>query len=149
MPLEPRYELFGWDYPLISPLAERAVAWYLRFAKQTGGPVLELACGTGRLLARLAAEGFAATGLDLSDKMLALARQQIDALPPKDRNRVQLVRANMKDFSFHGEFGLICLADNSFRVLLAREDQLACLARVRQHLRFEASSPATFLMTER
>ena len=49
-----RYELFGWDYPIQAPLSDEEVAWYLKFARETGGPVLELACGTGRLLCRLA-----------------------------------------------------------------------------------------------
>ncbi len=53
-----RYELFGWDYEHHSPLSKREVAWYKRFAHRIGGPVLELACGTGRLLILIAKEGY-------------------------------------------------------------------------------------------
>jgi ubiquinone/menaquinone biosynthesis C-methylase UbiE len=41
-----RYDRFGWDYELHNPLSEKAVSWYAKFASDTGGPVLELACGT-------------------------------------------------------------------------------------------------------
>ncbi len=52
-----RYELFGWDYEYRNPLIKEEVAWYREFALQSGGPILELACGTGRLLVSLAREG--------------------------------------------------------------------------------------------
>ncbi|MCP4641528.1 MAG: class I SAM-dependent methyltransferase [bacterium] len=60
-----RYDLFGWDVAEHNPLSEEEVAWYLHYARATGGPVLDLACGTGRLLYRMAEEGCPATGLDL------------------------------------------------------------------------------------
>ena len=68
-----RYELFGWDYEQINPLTEEEFAWYLRWARKTPGALLALACGTGRLVCRLAEAGSAVTGLDLSDTMLGIA----------------------------------------------------------------------------
>ena len=38
--------------------------FYLREAKNAHGPVLEVACGTGRILLRLLSEGIEATGID-------------------------------------------------------------------------------------
>ena len=35
-----RYEQFGWDYEHISPLTEKEIAWYLNFARRTGGQVI-------------------------------------------------------------------------------------------------------------
>lgn len=53
-----------------------ASAWVQRFAGliRSGGRVLDLACGSGRHLQWLAAQGFAVTGVDRDAQALALAR---------------------------------------------------------------------------
>lgn len=140
-----RYDLFGWDYPLQCPLSDAEVAWYVKYARETGGPVLDIPCGTGRLLCRLAGAGFDVTGIDLSATMLDIARKNVSALPEDARRRVTLVRGDMRNFFLNKDFGLIVIADNSFRELTGREDQLRCLRRVREHLRPDG----VFLMTER
>ena len=53
------------------------VAFYERVAGQTGGPVLELACGTGRIALPLAEAGLQVTGVDRSEAMLAIARRKL------------------------------------------------------------------------
>jgi SAM-dependent methyltransferase len=105
------------------------VDFYRELARETGGPVLELGCGTGRVLAGLAAEGLACTGLDASPAMLAKARERVG-------EAVRLVRGDMRDFDLAGErFALICSAFRAFQHLLSVDEQLRCLARVRAHLR--------------
>ena len=140
-----RYDLFGWDYAIHSRLTDDEVAWHVKFAHEASGPVLGLACGTGRLLCRIAEAGFDVTGLDLSDTMLDIARKYVSQLPSETRSRVTLVLGDMSDFRLGRDFGLITLADNSFRVLTERDAHLACLRRVREHLRADG----VFLMTER
>lgn len=130
-----RYERFGWDYRDINPLAECEVAWYRRHAREAGGPVLELACGTGRLLRALAEDGHDVTGLDLSKAMLALAREQAAGAPAEVRERIRLVMGDMADFAFETRFALVVIADNSFRELETREDLVRCHRCVREHLR--------------
>ena len=122
-----RYHIFGWDYAHSSPVDERAVGLYLNLAEAAGPPVLELACGTGRLVCRFARAGFQVTGLDFSQAMLDVARQNVAYFPPHARRRVTLLRADMSDFSLDDQFGLIVLADNSFRELADRESQVSCL----------------------
>ena len=51
-----------------------------RFARRFGGPVLELACGSGRLLAPLAQAGLDVTGVDSSPAMLSVRGQRLDRL---------------------------------------------------------------------
>ena len=46
------------------------------YAQRTDGPLLELGCGTGRLLIPLARAGYAVTGVDLSPEMLAIPREK-------------------------------------------------------------------------
>jgi SAM-dependent methyltransferase len=140
-----RYRLFGWDYPHYAPLRPEEVAWYVRFARRTGGPVLDLPCGTGRLLCRIAEAGFKVTGIDLCEEMLELARRNVFELTPAARERVKLVRADMTAFDLGERFGLIYVADNSFRELETLEALSGCLRCIREHLRDDG----VFLMTER
>lgn len=105
------------------------VAFYRELARAAGGPVLELGCGTGRVLLEIAGDGVECTGLDASAEMLAALRARA-AVP------LELVHADMRDFDLPGRrFALIFSAFRAFQHLLTVEDQLRCLARVRAHLR--------------
>lgn len=55
---------------------DEGVAFYGALAEETGGPVLELACGTGRVAIPIAKSGFHVTGLDIVPGMLAQARRK-------------------------------------------------------------------------
>lgn len=129
-----RYDLFGWDYAGHCPLSEREVAWYRRFAATADGPVLELACGTGRLACRLAEAGCEVVGMDLSEAMLARARADLAGLPANVRSRVELVRGDMTNFDLHRTFPLIYIADNSIRELDTLAEYHAFLRCVARHL---------------
>ncbi|MFI5315149.1 MAG: class I SAM-dependent DNA methyltransferase [Myxococcota bacterium] len=103
--------------------------FYRALAREGAGPVLELGCGTGRVLLRIAEDGFPCTGLDAS-------RHMLDALRAKSRfANLRLVHAPMQRFALGADrFGLIYSAFRVFQHLHAVEDQLACLACVRRHL---------------
>ncbi len=105
------------------------VAFYRGLSRETGGPVLELGCGTGRVLLPIAADGIQCVGLDASPAML-------DALRAKAPSAtVRLVTAPMQDFDLGPErFRLIFSAFRAFQHLYTPADQLACLACVRRHL---------------
>ncbi len=102
--------------------------FYLEVARQVGGPVLELGCGTGRLTIPLAQAGLEITGLDVTPGMLARARQQAGELP------IQWVEADARAFHLGRRFGVVLATGGLFQHLLGREDQEALLARVREHL---------------
>lgn len=140
-----RYDLFGWDYPHVNPLAEKEIDWYAEFARRTGGPVLELACGSARLLTAIARIGFTCDGIDLSAGMLAIAEEALSLLPPEVRSRIRLHRADISRFHLDRQFGLVFIADNSLRELSTRKQQLSCLRCVHRHLR----SDGKFLVTVR
>ena len=106
------------------------LAFYARRAREAGGPVLELACGTGRLTIPLAEAGVEMTGLDLSAPMLALARQK-----SASRNvGVTWVEADCRSFALGREFDLIFIPANSLTNLLDRQSLEDCLHCVREHL---------------
>ncbi|HJQ56593.1 MAG TPA: class I SAM-dependent methyltransferase [Vineibacter sp.] len=111
------------------------VAFYQRLARQLGGPVLELACGTGRVCLELAAAGIDVTGVDLSDAMLAIARRKADAGGSAVRDHLTLARQDMTALDLGGQFGLVFVPFRSFQLLLTIERQRQALAGIRGHLR--------------
>lgn len=108
------------------------LALYRGFAERAGGPILELGCGTGRVLLALAEAGFDVVGLDVSAAMLAIARAKAQALGVSDR--AHLVQGDMRQFELECRFGLIYSAINSFMHLETQADQLAALRCCRRHL---------------
>jgi len=129
-----RYDRFGWDYERWNPRDPRAERWLADRLVAAGGPALELACGTGRLLCALAEAGLEVTGLDLSKEMLRLAERRVARRAAEVRGRIRLVRADMAAFDLGRTFRSAVLADNSFRELTTRAALLRCLRRVRRHL---------------
>ncbi|MBN1658896.1 MAG: class I SAM-dependent methyltransferase [Anaerolineae bacterium] len=104
-----------------------------QFARRAGSPILELACGTGRVLLPLARAGFEIVGVDLSPAMLEIARRKVahEGL----QERVTLVQQDMRVLALDRQFNMVLVAVNSFSHLLTLDDQLATLSRVREHLR--------------
>jgi len=111
------------------------VPLYVELARQEGGRVLEVACGSGRVLVPLVRAGFDVVGLDVSPHMLALARQKLDS-QPNLAGQARLIEGDMRTFEVADrQFDLATLAVKSFAYLTEAEDQLRCLRRVAAHLR--------------
>ena len=104
------------------------IAFYVDLARDLGGPLLELGCGTGRILLPSAALGVDAVGLDASARMLERLRNK------KPPDNVELVHAKMEDFALGRRFRLITAPFRAFQHLLDVDSQLAALANVRAHL---------------
>lgn len=129
------YERAAEFYDYIVPYVERRdVEFYLEEARRAGGEVLELGCGTGRILIPVARNGVRVTGLDSSAGMLARLRAKLAAEPPEVQARVRVIEGDMRSFRLAEHFPLITMPFRSFQHLLEVEDQLACLEAVRQHL---------------
>ena len=110
------------------------VAFYVAEAVATAAPVLELGCGTGRILIPTVEAGAEAVGLDASADMLAIARTKLAACAPDVQRRARLVHGDMRDFEFAQSFSLVTIPYRAFLHNLGVEDQLRTLARVRRHL---------------
>ncbi|MFH1679243.1 MAG: class I SAM-dependent methyltransferase [Candidatus Eisenbacteria bacterium] len=110
------------------------VAFYREHALRLGGPVLELACGTGRVAWPLAEAGLDVVGLDLSEAMLEVAREKAARYPSETRQRIRFLRGNMADFDLGRSFALAVIAFRSFQSLLTPEEERSCLECVRRHL---------------
>jgi len=130
------------DYPFVAELYDHVapyrdrqdVGFFLEMARASGGRVLELGCGTGRILVPTAKAGMEIVGLDSSQSMLSVCAQKLRQEPREVQARAQLVRGNMREFLLDRRFSLVTLPFRPFQHLLTIEDQLACLAAVHAHL---------------
>jgi 2-polyprenyl-3-methyl-5-hydroxy-6-metoxy-1,4-benzoquinol methylase len=104
--------------------------FYLGLAKQAAGPVLDVACGTGRLLLPCAESGIDIEGVDLFSPMLDRLRTKAErkGLSPK------LHQADMSNFSVDRQFALIMIPFNAFIHNMSADDQIRCLRCCREHL---------------
>ena len=105
------------------------VEWFAGLARRTGGPILELGCGTGRITVPIAQDGHHVVGLDHSGAMLERAERRAR----RANVDVRWVEGDMRAFSFNEAFALVFVALNSF-LMLDPNDRWSCLARVREHL---------------
>ena len=131
----------GDDYDRFAPFydlefAEFADDWplYRAFADHRGGPILELGCGTGRLVVPLAAAGYEVTGVDRSPAMLALARAAVERAGVAAR--ATLIESDMRMLAAldRRRFALAFCAINSFLHLATQAEQLAALDATFEHL---------------
>lgn len=109
---------------------------YLALAARTGGPVLELAVGTGRLAVPLAAAGYRVTGVDLDPAMLARARAAAAAAGAAAARRLRLVEGDARTVLLGdaGAYRLATIPLNSVFLMGGRSDQAAAVATLATHL---------------
>jgi len=110
------------------------IAFFVDAAVQAGGPVLEVGCGSGRVLVPTAQAGVEIVGLDLSAHMLGVCRQRLLREPPAVQEKATLAHANMRRFDLGRTFALATIPFRPFQHLLTVDDQLACLSCIRRHL---------------
>ncbi len=129
------YDVVAEFYDYVVPYRNRGdIDFFVEMARETGGPVLEIGCGSGRVLIPTARAGIEIVGLDLSRSMLTLCQQKLSQEPEEVRARVELVQGDMCDFDLDREFSLVTMPFRPFQHLITVEDQLACLRCVRGHL---------------
>ena len=127
------------DYDLIAPFYDSEHAQfdedldlYRNFAELCSGSLLELACGSGRLLLPLAHEGHTLTGVDTSERMLALAQARLQE--ENIASRVTLIQQDMCTLRLTQKYSLAFIALGSFAHLTTRKAQQQALAAVRAHM---------------
>lgn len=127
------------------------IAFYSDLARAMGGPVLEIACGSGLVTLPIAAQGLEVTGLDLAHSMLDHAREKAR----QQKLEIEWVEADARSFDIGKRFNFILLTGNAFQAFLRREDQAALLASVKKHLApngifaFETRNPAGHDLSDR
>jgi SAM-dependent methyltransferase len=117
------YDLILGNFPV-------GLDFYVGLAKNAPGPVLDLGCGTGRILLPCLQAGVDIEGLDLFPAMLKRLREKAGAL---GLNPV-LHEAKMAGFRLPRRYSLIVIVFNAFLHNLTTDEQLACLRACRDHL---------------
>lgn len=110
------------------------IAFYRRLAETSGGPVLEMGCGTGRVLLPLARAGVCVHGMDSSIAMLDQLRARLGAEPAEVRERVALIHGDIRRSDAGRRFPLVIAPANVLHSFLERADQRAWLHNARRHL---------------
>jgi SAM-dependent methyltransferase len=123
-------------YDAVTPASFRGDSeYYCRKARESGGPVLELGAGTGRITLAIAEAGVPIHALDANPGMLAVLRRKLADRPSDVQRRVQLIESDMRSFDLPARFALIVAPFRAFLHNVSEGDQLACLRQVRAHLR--------------
>jgi SAM-dependent methyltransferase len=110
------------------------VSFFVELAREAPGPVLELGCGTGRVLIPTARAGVNVVGVDTSAEMLAVCDRKLQDEPREVRSRVRLLQADMRQFELSQRFALVVIPFRPFQHLVEVDEQLACLECIRRHL---------------
>ncbi len=123
-PFEPIARLYDWEHdPYVEDLGT-----YVAMARRFGGPVLELACGSGRVLAPLAAAGLRCTGVDSSPAMLDRAAARLRAA----NLDATLVQQDVTRLHLDGPFRTILFPLDGLALLTERQEQLSVLRATRR-----------------
>ena len=110
---------------------------YLALTSRTGGPILELGVGSGRIAVPLAAAGYAVTGVDLDHAMLRRARERATRAGRTAARNLVLVEGDARALTaaqVGGPFRLAFVALNSLLVFGSRADQRRTLQTMADHL---------------
>lgn len=106
------------------------VKFYVGEAQRRGVPVVEFACGTGRVLLPTLATGVDITGVDVSESMVERCQRNVAAAGLA----ASIHQGDMRTVNLGRTFGLATLPFRPFQHLTLVEDQLAALQNIRRHL---------------
>ena len=122
-----------WYDVYYSNVPEVETTFYVDLARESGGPVLEIGVGTGRIAIPTVSAGVNVTGLDLSKAMLDRADAKLQRIPPPT-GALSLVRGDMREFDLSKSFPLVSIPSNTLLLALTRQDQLRTLRCAARHL---------------
>lgn len=120
---------YDWELEMLFPEQNQDIEFWKQFAQNYGEPILEIACGSGRVTIPLLKAGFQITAIDFSEKMLALLKQNAG-----NYTNLELVQADMRHFSLENKFAKAFISYFSLQQLLTIPDMLNCLQTIHKHL---------------
>ena len=127
------YEQIAPYYDLTQAELKEDIAFVLELTQQTDGPILEVGCGSGRLLIPLIRARHQVTGIDNSPAMLARAQMRLSKEPKQIQSLATIVQGEMTGFTISGRFALATLSHNTFMHLTTPQKAQA-LRCIRRHL---------------
>ena len=117
-------------YDAIYAFYRNDIAYYVEAARSAGGPVLEVGCGTGRVMLPTLEKGVDMDGLDLDPGMLDVLRHKAAERGFKPR----LVLGDMRDFTMPRRYALVTIPFRAFMHITTSDDQIRTLRCIRDHL---------------
>ena len=126
------YSLFARFYDAYVGDYDRDIPLYLELAAACQLPIVEIGCGSGRVLLPLLRAGHTLTGVDISDEMLLLAKAKLESAHLNEKCR--LLHHNFVDGALPDRYGLALVTFYTFNYLLAQEDQRALLRHIADSL---------------
>jgi len=108
--------------------------FYVDLAKQIGGPILEMGCGTGRVLLPIARMGIEIHGLDNAPTMLGILRERIQNEPEQVRSQIALHQGDMRQFRGQKKYVLVTIPFRPMQHMYTLQDQVAALKTGAFHL---------------
>jgi 2-polyprenyl-3-methyl-5-hydroxy-6-metoxy-1,4-benzoquinol methylase len=134
-------------YDQVYDYLDHDISFYVQQAMASGGPVLELGCGTGRISLPIGRAGIEVMGVDISPKMITQARRKIAGEP------VTFRQGDMQKVRLQQKYRMIIMPFRSFQSILSIEQQIETLATVSEHLApdgifvFDTIVPDMFALT--
>jgi len=108
--------------------------FYLELAKELGGPVLEIGCGTGRVLLPIARAGIEIHGVDNSGPMLGILREHLAREDEAVNQRVTLHTGDMRELRLERKFPLVTIPFRPMQHMYTVTDQIRALKSAAAHL---------------
>jgi ubiquinone/menaquinone biosynthesis C-methylase UbiE len=108
----------------------KSIPFYLDQAKKYGSPVLELACGTGRITIPIAQNGLLIVGLDFSKIMLEQAKKKSEDINVE----IEWIESDMTNFSLKRKFSTIIMPGAALNWVIENQDIENCLTCIKNHL---------------
>ena len=123
--------LYDWEYRR----RRDDVRFYRTLADERGGPILDLGCGTGRLMLPLLRAGHTVVGIDRAPAMLARAAARVRRLAPGVRRRALLLRGDMRQLPVRRRFEFAVAAFHTIQHLATDRELARFFAGVARTLR--------------
>jgi len=110
------------------------VQFYVEEARSAGGNVLEIGCGTGRVLIPTARAGLTIDGVDTASGMISVCAERVASEPQAVRDRVALHESDGRHLDLRKSFRLVTAPFRVMQHQITIDDQLEFLASVKRHL---------------
>jgi putrescine aminotransferase len=132
-PGSPEQVLATFGEALSALLAKASIPQFQTLTARKKGPVLQIGCGRGSLLLRLANDGREVLGIDGSGEVLEVVRRQLAELPLDIQSHVTLTQTDVTQLDLKKQFSVILLPFFTF-ALLGKQEQQALIRQVERHL---------------
>ena len=125
------YDAWADIYDSVYSYVNEDIPFYVEEAVRSGGPVIELGSGTGRVAIPIALSGIDVVGLDSSSLMVKKAREKAER---SGASKLQLIQADMINFKLDGKFSLAIVPFRGLLSMLSVKDAERALLNIRRHL---------------